>query len=310
MGLQAIPSPFVRLDGIGGGRDTTARARYKVPLIDIGGRVVTIDAFGVENIMTLLEEGDLASMKAAFPEVPAGGLATAAGEVSLLVGQDNHRLFPTERRRVGDAALYASRFGTGFIAAGGPPRTEDGGGNKGTETCTAEQEEHEPKEATDCPEPPGEPSESPECDKVQTATTAATAAQAIGGQSEAEACETPLPWEEEYDDDMTIEEDGQLDWEVGQHLWGSDWEDDEDFLDSQRYCSSREHGGGTDSGWRAATCGATRVMTTMSATQVHEKAARRVEAAGPRHEEERAAWEAAYLDMWAEACRRQRRRSS
>ena len=36
MGLQAIPSPFVKLHGIGGGRDTTARARNKVPLIDIG----------------------------------------------------------------------------------------------------------------------------------------------------------------------------------------------------------------------------------------------------------------------------------
>ena len=128
----------------------------------------------------------------------------------------------------------------------------------------------------------------------------ATAAQAIGGQGEAEACETPLPWEEEYDDDMTTEEDDLLDWEVGQHLWGSDWEDDESFLDSQHSYSGREHGDDADSGWRAATCGATRVMATMSATQVHEKAARRVEMAGPRHEEESTAWEAGYLDMWAD----------
>jgi hypothetical protein len=165
------------------------------------------------------------------------------------MGQDNHRLFPTERRRVGDAALYVGRFGTGFIAAGRPPRTKGDGGNKGTETCTAEREEHEPKEAADCPEPPGEPSESPTCDEVQTATTGATVAQAIGGQGEAEACETPLPWEEEYDDDMTTEEDGRLDWEVGQHLWGSDWEDDENFLDSQRSYSGQEHGDDADSGW-------------------------------------------------------------
>ncbi|MFO0006264.1 MAG: hypothetical protein ACK559_34590, partial [bacterium] len=123
---------------------------------------------------------------------------------------------------------------TGFIAAGGPPRTKGDGGNEGTETCTAEQEEHELKEAADCPKPPGEPSGSPGCDKMQTATTAARAAKAVGRRSKAEACETRLTWEEEYDDDMTIEEDGQLDWEVGQHLWGSDWEDDEDFLDSQR----------------------------------------------------------------------------
>ncbi len=139
---------------------------------------------------------------------------------------------------------------------------------------------------------------------MQTATTAATAAQAIGGQDEAGACETPLPWEEEYDDETTTEEDDRLDWEVEQHLWGSDWEDDKDFLDSQRSYSGWEHGYDADGGWRAASrvaaCGATRVMATMSATQVHEKAAQRVEMAGPRHEEERAAWEAAYLDMWAD----------
>jgi hypothetical protein len=151
MGLQAIPSPFVKLHCVGGGRSTTARARYKVPLIDIGKRIVTIDAFGVENIMPPLEEGDLASMKAAFPEVPASGLVTEAGEVSLLVGQDNHSLFPTERRRVRDAVLYAGRFGTGFIAARRPPRAKGDGGNEGAETCTAEREKHEPKEAADCP---------------------------------------------------------------------------------------------------------------------------------------------------------------
>jgi hypothetical protein len=114
---------------------------------------------------------------------------------------------------------------------------------------------------------------------MQTATTAATAAQAIGGQSEAVACETPLPWEEEYDDDMTIEEDGQLDWEVRQHLWGSDWEDDEDFLDSQRSYSGRGHGDDADSGWRAAACGAARVMATRSVAAL-EEAAQATEAAG------------------------------
>jgi hypothetical protein len=227
--------------------------------------------------MPPLEEGDLASMKAAFPEVPAGGLVMAAGEVSLLVGQDNLNLFSAEVRRVGGAALYVSRFGTGFIASGRLPRAKGDGGDGGAETCTAGREEHEPREAADCPEPPGEPSESPVCDEVQTASTGATVAQAIGGQGEAEACETPLPWEEEYDDDMTTEEDDRLDWEVGQHLWGSDWEDDEDFLNSQRSYSGWEHGYDTDSSW---------VMATRSATRAQEEAAQMVRAAGPRDEEE------------------------
>jgi hypothetical protein len=139
---------------------------------------------------------------------------------------------------------------------------------------------------------------------VQTATTGITVAQAVGGQGEVEACETPLPWEEEYDDATTTEENSRLDWEVGQFLWDSDWEDDEDCLDSQRSYSGWEHGYDADSGWRAAArvaaCGATRVMAMMSTTQAREEAAQLVEAAGPRDEEERAAWEAAYLDMWAD----------
>jgi hypothetical protein len=92
-------------------------------------------------------------MKAAFPEVPAGGLVAAAGEVSLLMGQDNLSMFPAERRRVGGAALYVSRFGTGFIVSGRPPRARGDGGDGGTETSG--QEEHEPREAADCSEPPG-----------------------------------------------------------------------------------------------------------------------------------------------------------
>ncbi len=95
----------------------------------------------------------------------------------------------------------------------------------------------------------------------------------------------------------TTEEDNRLDWEVGQLLW----EDDEDCLDSQRSYSGWEHGYDADSGWRGAArvaaCGATRVITKMSATQAQEEAAQMVRAAGPRDEEERAAWEAAYLDM-------------
>jgi hypothetical protein len=281
MGLQAIPSPFVRLESVGDGRGTTA----KVPLLDIGGRVVTLLAYGIESIMSPLKEGDLASMRAVFPEVPTDGLVTAAGEVSLLVGQDNLSLFPVEKRSVGGAALYESRFGTGYIASGRPPRAKGNGADRHAEVCTAVREEHEPKEAANCPESPGEPPEGPVCDDEQTTTAGITLAQAIGGQGEAEACETPLPWEEEYDDTSTVEGDSRLDREVERLLWDSDLEDDEDYRGLQRSYRSWEHGYGANSGCRAAapvaTCGAARVMPAMSATQVHEEAAAEtVETAG------------------------------
>jgi hypothetical protein len=106
-----------------------------VPLVDTGGRVITVTAYGVDNIMSPLVGGDVTLMRKAFPEVPAGGLVSTSGEVSLLMGQDNLSLFPAERRRVGNAALYMSRFGTGWIASGKPPRARGGGSIRHVGVC-------------------------------------------------------------------------------------------------------------------------------------------------------------------------------
>ncbi len=83
-------------------------------------------------------------MRETFTEVPTGGLVPASGEVSLLMGQDNLSLFPAERRRVGNAALYMSRFGTGWIASGRPPRASSGGSSRIVGVCVARVPEHEP----------------------------------------------------------------------------------------------------------------------------------------------------------------------
>jgi len=109
-----------------------------VPLVVTGGRVITVTAYGVDNIMSPLGGGDITLMREAFPEVPTGGLVSASGEVSLLMGQDNLSLFPTERRRVGNAALYMSQFGTGWIASGKPPRARSGGSNRHVGVCIIE----------------------------------------------------------------------------------------------------------------------------------------------------------------------------
>jgi hypothetical protein len=105
LGLAAIPSSPLRLEGIGEGHRPRAATRFKVPLVDTGGRTIIVTAYGVDVIMSPLMSGDAVLMKETFPEVPAGGLAPASGEVSLLMGQDNLSLFPAERRRVGNAAL-------------------------------------------------------------------------------------------------------------------------------------------------------------------------------------------------------------
>ena len=91
-------------------------ARYKIPLVDVGGRVVELTAYGLDQITTNVEAVNPDSMQAMFPEVPSGKLEGASGRVSLLVGQDNLKFFPVENRRNSDAALHRSRFGTGWVA--------------------------------------------------------------------------------------------------------------------------------------------------------------------------------------------------
>jgi hypothetical protein len=90
--------------------------------VDTGGRIVSVQAYGIESITSLLRAVDPALMRPLFPEAPPGGIIGAEGEVDLLIGQDHLRLFPVEKRRVGDAALHGSCFGTGWIASGRPPR--------------------------------------------------------------------------------------------------------------------------------------------------------------------------------------------
>jgi hypothetical protein len=121
MGLKPIPGPPLNLMGVGNGQKTRSTVRYKVPLVDTGGRTVEVAAYGMGHIMDPLEKVDLRLMRAVFPEAPTGGIEATGGRVDLLMGQDNLRLFPVEDRRVEDAALYRSHFGTGWIASGRPP---------------------------------------------------------------------------------------------------------------------------------------------------------------------------------------------
>jgi hypothetical protein len=99
--------------------------RYKIPLVDSSGRVVEITAYGLDKITTSMDAVDPRDMHAVVPEAPAGKLQRAAGKVEILVGQDNLRLFPVEVRRVGDAALHRSQFGSGWIASGKLPEREE-----------------------------------------------------------------------------------------------------------------------------------------------------------------------------------------
>ncbi len=83
--------------------------------------MITITVYGIDSIMSPLGRGDITLMREAFPEVPAGELVPAAGEVSL----------------------YMSRFGTGWIASGKPPRAKGGGDSWHVGVCIVKTVSHE-----------------------------------------------------------------------------------------------------------------------------------------------------------------------
>jgi hypothetical protein len=108
----------LKLSGLGSGPALRATYRYKVTLTRTDGQTVELVAHGLETIASNLDAIDPRILRQAFPEVPEGGLEGASGRVSLLIGQDNLRLFPVEVRRAGGMALFKPQFGTGWMASG------------------------------------------------------------------------------------------------------------------------------------------------------------------------------------------------
>ncbi len=108
----------LKLSGLGSGPALRATYRYKVILTRTDGQTVELIAHGLETIASNLDAIDPRILRQAFPEVPEGGLEGASGRVSLLIGQDNMRLFPVEVRKSGGMALFKSQFGTGWMASG------------------------------------------------------------------------------------------------------------------------------------------------------------------------------------------------
>jgi hypothetical protein len=52
MGLEPIPGPPLNLMGVGNGQKTKSTVRYKVPLVDTGGRTVEVAAYGMGTSWT------------------------------------------------------------------------------------------------------------------------------------------------------------------------------------------------------------------------------------------------------------------
>jgi hypothetical protein len=82
MGLKPIPGPPLNLMGVGNNQKTRSTVRYKIPLVDTGGRTVEVAAYGMGHIMDPLETIDPKQMRAVFPEALTGERRPAEGSTS------------------------------------------------------------------------------------------------------------------------------------------------------------------------------------------------------------------------------------
>lgn len=117
-GLRRRRAPPLEVVAFDGGA-TLVDTGYHVPLVLVDGGVYTVFAYGVDEIATDLRHTlKDSSVLADFPEVTWEQVEGLSGQVELLIGMDNCRVFPAERSRKNSVALWASQFGTGWMLAG------------------------------------------------------------------------------------------------------------------------------------------------------------------------------------------------
>jgi hypothetical protein len=117
-GLRRRRAPPLEVVAFDGGA-TLVDTGYHVPLVLVDGGVYNVFAYGVDEIATDLRHTlKDSSVLADFPEVTWEQVEGLSGQVELLIGMDNCRVFPAERSRKNSVALWASQFGTGWMLAG------------------------------------------------------------------------------------------------------------------------------------------------------------------------------------------------
>ncbi len=145
--LEQIGRSSLKLSGLGSGPALRSTYCYKVTLTRMDGQKVDLIVHRLETIASNLDAIDPRILRQAFPEVPEGGLEGASGRVSLLIGQDNLRLFPVEARRSGGMTLFKSQLGTGWIASGNaggiePPAEQEKEVEEGILVLVAQESKH------------------------------------------------------------------------------------------------------------------------------------------------------------------------
>src|SRR5450830_458158 len=116
-GLRSEEAAPLQVQGFNGESTPLGRG-YHVPLVTKDGELCTIFAYGVDNITTDLTSCLDREAAAAFPDVPWEDVKGVQGKVEMLMGYDNAGIFPLERERKGQLALWSSRLGTGWMIAG------------------------------------------------------------------------------------------------------------------------------------------------------------------------------------------------
>ena len=107
-----------KLIGVGEKEENYETKLYHLQLIDRGGELHDVFAFGIKKITAEMKGYNVEEVLNSFPDLSRDSLEPAEGEVDLLVGISYMNILPTQTALVGNLGLYSSRFGTGFLIGG------------------------------------------------------------------------------------------------------------------------------------------------------------------------------------------------
>ena len=110
LGLKGRPTQL-SITKIGATRESVTSYIYEVPIRDKLGRVINIQAYGINEISSEIQHVDVTQVISNFEEIGASDIERPSGFVDLLIGFNYASIDPTREMSAGNLILLCNSFG-------------------------------------------------------------------------------------------------------------------------------------------------------------------------------------------------------
>ncbi|VDH89663.1 Hypothetical predicted protein [Mytilus galloprovincialis] len=84
---------------------------YVIPLTDLGGKIWTIKAYGMEEVTAEVARVDMSRVEQLFKGINKNDIQRPTGQVDILIGTDCCILMPNKEEQIGNLQLMRNQFG-------------------------------------------------------------------------------------------------------------------------------------------------------------------------------------------------------